>query len=185
MIKRKDSCLSLCSYFNKASCSDGGCAENRIFRVGINKPDVPTGKTAENVMNPQVEEFIQKQIEKQKKERENHLIQLGLYEDAKDGTKIYSPWFDKDSPTMGYRLKDEKGYFRYATEKKALDITDEEYSLICKYCPNLDSEESQNKLFRNAVLDKLEVLRKMIKFFMIITIIEIVCGIIVALITVL
>lgn len=61
-----------------------------------------------------------------------------------------------------------------------MDITDEEYSLICKYCPNLDSEESQNKLFRNAVLDKLEVLRKMIKFFVIITIIEIVCGIIMA-----
>ncbi|MBQ3740382.1 MAG: hypothetical protein II856_04210 [Bacteroidales bacterium] len=143
---------------------------------------MPTGeKTAENVMNPQVEEFIQKQIEKQKKDRENHLIELGLYEYAKD-KKIYSPWADKDSPTMGYMLKDEKGYYRYATEerKKALDITEEEYSLICKYCPSLDFEESQNKSFRNAVLDKLEIMRKMIKFFVIITIIEIVCGIIMA-----
>lgn len=61
-----------------------------------------------------------------------------------------------------------------------MDITDEEYSLICKYCPGLDSEESQNKSFRNAVLDKLEIMRKMIKFFVIITIIEIVCGIIMA-----
>ncbi|MCR4680415.1 MAG: hypothetical protein K5636_02240 [Bacteroidales bacterium] len=146
---------------------------------------MPTGKTAENVMNPQVEEFIQKQIERQKKEQENHLIQLGLCEYVKDAKKEYSPWRDKDSIEMGYNLKDDKGYYRYTGEKKALDITDEEYSLICKYCPNLDSEESQNKLFRNAVLDKLEVLRKMIKFFMIITIIEIVCGIIVALITVL
>jgi len=158
-----------------------GGAENRTFRVGINKPDMPTGKTAENVMNPQVEEFIQKQIEKQKKEQKNHLIQLGLCEYVKDAKKEYSPWRDKDSIEMGYTLKDDKGYYRYNQSPKALEISDEEYSLICKYCPPLDSKESQNKQFRKVVLYNLESLRKMIKFFVVLTIIEIVSGIIIAL----
>lgn len=128
-------------------------------------------------MNPQVEEFIQKQKEKQKLEREKHLIELGLF--TVEGEKKYSPWVDKDSVSMGYILKDEKGYYRIDGPKKALDVTDEEYEAICQFSPNPSSKERHIIDFCNNVVITLDTLRKMIKFFVVLTIIEIICGIIV------
>lgn len=131
-------------------------------------------------MNPKVEEFIQKQKEKQKREREKHLIKLGLAE----GEKQYTPFrSEKDAFDFGYTLKDEKGYYRLA-KAKAIDITDEEYEAICQFSPNPSSKERQNIDFCNNVVNTLDKLRKMIKFFVVLTIIEIICGIIVAIICV-
>ena len=76
-------------------------------------------------MNKLVEEFIekkekeildQKEIQKEKKleRRNNHLIKLGIV----DQTKIKKT-----------------GNFYYEDSYDALDVSDEEYALICKYAP--------------------------------------------------
>ena len=115
-------------------------------------------------MNEQVQEFLEEQKKKAKQERDNHLCKLGLY-DLEKCTKSYSasPWKnEEDARNFGYLYKDEKGWFKLIGKRYAISVTDEEYEEICKVCPMPVNKKDE---FSEALLDKIDSIRKMVKFF--------------------
>ena len=131
-----------------------------------------------------IEEQRKKQEENRLKEKEKHLIDIGLFDESK-ATKKYSPFNESESIAYGYRMKDEKGRFRYEWETNdgkpaVLDVTDEEYEEICKLCPPVGNIIEDN--FQKELLDKTDSIRRMVKFFVILTVISMACGLILAII---
>ena len=105
-------------------------------------------------MNAKVQEFIDKMIEKLKaeelkqkedklKQREEHLISLGLYEFKNDReyndykTIIFTQWDEE-----------KKKYYIEIEKKVALKITDEEYQEILKYAPIIEEKKEVKKEFQ-------------------------------------
>lgn len=125
-------------------------------------------------MNPKVEEFIKHQKQKQNESRAKHLKSLGLIEYAETGEKKYCTpsYTDADAKNYGYVHSDEKGRFKYVGGNKALDVTDAEYEEICKYCPEPKKEDD----FQGELLYKVDSIRKMVKFFTIITIVSLIIA---------
>lgn len=125
-------------------------------------------------MNEQVQKFLEEQKKKQQKERDKHLHRLGLY-DFDKCEKVYVSVDDKfqSEETLnnnGY-FKDENGWFTIDGPRYALSVTDEEYEEICKFCPVIKKDG-----FSEMLLEKVDSIRKMVKFFVIITIISVVLG---------
>lgn len=127
-------------------------------------------------MNEQVQKFLEEQKKKAKQERNNHLGSLGLY-DFEKCEKVYvdvdEKMLSKETiKSRGY-FKDEKGWFKIDGTKFVLPVTDEEYEEICKYCPVKKKDR-----FSEELLDKVDSVRKMVKFFVILTVISLIIGII-------
>lgn len=123
-------------------------------------------------MNEQVQKFLEEQKKKANQERDNHLAKLGLY-DFEKCKKVYAPsWYDEQTAlASGYINKDENGCFRIDGPKYVLQVSDEEYEEICKYCPVIKKDD-----FSELFLEEVDSIRKMVKFFVIITIISVVLG---------
>ena len=132
-------------------------------------------------MNTQVTEFIEKQKEQCSKKRTEHLRTLGLIDFDKSEKKYANPAYsDVQKKDYGYVYHDEKGDFKYVNTV-GLSVTDEEYAEICRYCP----PEKNMTAFEKQMLEQIDVLRKMMKFFMMVTIIGLVISFIAGLIVVL
>ena len=89
-------------------------------------------------MNKKVQEFIEKmkEIEKAKelKQREEHLISLGLIDEEK--TKRGIVYLDNWDGTRGWKFDNEKNkYYKEDYVPAAIEVTDEEYQEILKYAP--------------------------------------------------
>lgn len=91
---------------------------------------------------------------------------------------------DSNMLSHGYE-KDENGKWFYYDAKvqnlKAIDVTDEEYAEICKYCPPLQvASNTENK--DDELLKQVDSIRKMVKFFTILMIISLVLAVILGMI---
>jgi len=89
-------------------------------------------------MNTKVQEFIDKMKEEQKevelKQREEHLISLGLIDEEK--TKYGIVYLDNWDGTKDCKFDNEKNkYYKESFVPAAIEITDEEYQEILKYAP--------------------------------------------------
>lgn len=125
-------------------------------------------------MNEKVEKFlqVQKEIELQKKDK--HLISIGLIDDS-SAEKIYVQGsFTEENAKYYNYFKDDKGWYQYGKGIKALQVTDEEYAEICKYSPSEDNSLNHEK----EIISQLNSIRQMVKFFLILTIISLVAGVI-------
>ena len=82
-------------------------------------------------MNPKVQDFLDKKKGEEKAEelqrRNEHLISLGLVDEEKSSSIVY----------------DEENQLSYDIENLAIEVTDEEYAEICKYCPETTNSNSQ------------------------------------------
>ena len=90
-------------------------------------------------MNEIVAKFLEEQKLKKQEEfnrkKNEHLIELGLVDEQNTKPKEYlegaaSQWYRE---MHGYTHCDEKGW--YKNLPVAIDVTDEEYEEICKWCP--------------------------------------------------
>lgn len=96
-------------------------------------------------MNEIVSKFIEEQKEKQKvelqKQREEHLVELGLI----DGEKSYAhPGLSEyDAKKYGYTHQDSKGFYKIKNGV-AMKVSDEEYEEICKLCPPKKGKSNSN-----------------------------------------
>ena len=125
-------------------------------------------------MNEQLQKFLEEQKKKTKQERDNHLGKLGLYDFEKCNKVYANPSWDKQTAiTEGYIYKDEKGYFKIDGSKYVIQVSDEEYGEICKYCPVIEKNG-----FSEVLLDNVGSIRKMVKFFTILAVINLVVGLI-------
>ena len=126
-------------------------------------------------MNAKVEEFINKMKEEQKlkelKQKEEHLISLGLLDESKSTIKIeyrdyWESGFDK--------WDEEKG--KYYKETKVLipiDVSDEEYQEILRYAPIVEKKQEKEEE------DKVTSWAKTIKIFAdILFVLNIIAGLI-------
>ncbi len=108
-------------------------------------------------MNELVAKFIEEKKKEQenklKKQREEHLLNLGIVDNSNVTKKYCSKdlleWQRKE---YGYIYHDENGYFRYNENPVALDISDEDYAEICKLCPPESNkiEANESKLESNS-----------------------------------
>ena len=130
-------------------------------------------------MNEIVAQFIEKKRLEQKKE---HLLNLGLVEDDNELKKIYcsNNFTEYDRCLRGFRFKDEKGYYKFVGDPKVIEVSDEEYEEICKICPPhiFDAENNPDK-FQYNLLKKVDSIRKMVLFFMIITVVGLVLSLLI------
>lgn len=97
-------------------------------------------------MNEIVSKFIEEQKEKQKvelqKQREEHLVELGLI-DEELSVKKYAPSISEElAQKLGYTHQDSKGL--YKIEGVAMKVSDEEYEEICKLCPPKKRKSNSN-----------------------------------------
>jgi len=87
-------------------------------------------------MNPKVQEFLDKKKEEELKRRNEHLISLGLVDKSKKEKKYGSAFEDN-------AIKEEVTGRYYVERYGALEVTDEEYAEICKYCSETTNSNSQ------------------------------------------
>ena len=112
-------------------------------------------------MNPQLEKYINNRKEEIKKQRENHLLSLGLIDESK--TIVERILVDDIDEVKNVRIVkfDEtlnKYYFEEET-KFPIDITEEEYQELLKYIP-------QDKIKPNKeASENLTTLNKLYKVF--------------------
>lgn len=88
-------------------------------------------------MNEKVQDMINQEIERldalKKKERDEHLISLGLVDEEKSARKYYDYYF--------YDAKwDQEKELYFIGISGAIEVTDEEYRKICKYFPPTKKE---------------------------------------------
>lgn len=97
-------------------------------------------------MNAKVEDFIKKMKEEQKakklKQREEHLISLGLLDENKTiKDRVY---LDNWDATKDCKLDSDKNkYYIESYVPAPLEVTDEEYQEILKYAPITKEEEEE------------------------------------------
>lgn len=95
-------------------------------------------KSKTTTMNERVEELLKSRrefLEKEKIDKRNqHLIDIGLY-DIGESIIWTDDWNDDAKP--GWKYDEEKGkYYKVLqSQKKAIEVTDEEYEEICKLFP--------------------------------------------------
>jgi len=92
-------------------------------------------------MNEQVKSLIEKEKERlaiaENLKRERHLRNLGLF-DIKNIERVYTPNFN------GAKFDSEKkSYYYEKGDKVVLDVTDSEYSEICKYFPPTSDDSTK------------------------------------------
>ena len=99
-------------------------------------------------MNTKVQEFINKmkaqQEEKELRQRKEHLISLGLVNENNSfvGKKYFDKW---DGTSACHWDNEEKKYYKKVEQKDALEVSDEEYLEILKYCPLSDTKDTYTK----------------------------------------
>ena len=100
-------------------------------------------------------ELEKKRAEEFKKEKEQLLLKLGLFEKVyseqpMDGISEEFPYYEYDKETNKYR------YYK----KVVVEVTDEEYAEICKYAQEEEQEKSHSNMFKGEEIknipDKLE-----------------------------
>ena len=98
-------------------------------------------------MNAKVQEFIEKMKTEEQKRREEHLISLGLIDEEKSfiGRKYFDNW---DGTTGCHWDNNENKYYKEMKIEVALDVTEEEYQEILKYCP-LTTKVEHSKQFKS------------------------------------
>lgn len=93
-------------------------------------------------MDEKVKAFLEEEAKAKAKERDEHLIELGLYSEVREYGSEGQAY-----PYVNYDKEQEK---YYAVRKKALPVTDEEYAEICRYRPyikvNQDNSSAENSL---------------------------------------
>jgi hypothetical protein len=91
-------------------------------------------------MNKQLEEFIAQKKEKinhsKIEKRNKHLIELGLIDKSKTKREYYDAW--NADPGLIYDETEKKYYIETPVP---LEITDEEYDEVCKYCSTPTTRE--------------------------------------------
>ena len=135
-------------------------------------------------MNEIVAKFIEEQNEKlrqeKQKEKDKHLLELGLIdENLSEKQYAGASTTEGDAKVWGYKHHDSKGYFKII-KGVPLNVTDEEYEEICKVSP--PTKTIPDDKFQVELLEKTDSIRKMVKFFVILTVISMVCGFILALV---
>lgn len=90
-------------------------------------------------MNQKLQEFLERASQEKKKkeqtQREEHLISLGLVDGEE---RVYSKVrYGK------YLLWDKEQKMYYYKRQKPIEVTDEEYELICKYAPYEESSKQK------------------------------------------
>lgn len=92
-------------------------------------------------MNAKVQEFIEKMKAEEQKRREEHLISLGLIDEEKSfiGKKYFDKW---DGTSTCHWDNKERKYYKMVEFKDALEVSDEEYLEILKYCPLTGTKET-------------------------------------------
>jgi hypothetical protein len=135
-------------------------------------------------MNEIVVKFIKEQNEKlrqeKQKEKDKHLLELGLIdENLSEKQYAGASTTEGDAKVWGYKHHDSKGYFKII-KGVPLNVTDEEYEEICKVSP--PTKTIPDDKFQVELLEKTDSIRKMVKFFVILTVISMVCGFILALV---
>lgn len=94
-------------------------------------------------MNNKVQEFINKQKEKELKQKEAHLISLGLIDESKSINSIeYLDEWDGTNECKWDTVI--RKYYKEIEQKVALTVTDQEYQEILKYAP-ITSETNHTK----------------------------------------
>lgn len=146
-------------------------------------------------MNKQLEEFFAKQKQEKQKVRDEHLKELGLYYDLeKYELKEISEQMASFARPENIEVIDKKYYMKVC--EKRLDVSDEEYERILEYCPlkeektaeqaEMAEEEKtakeESKENFEVLLGKVDAIRKMMKFFTVLTIISLSISIIVCII---
>ena len=85
-------------------------------------------------MNQKLQEFLERASQEKKKkeqtQREEHLISLGLVDEEREYNKVR---------TGKYRYWDNEKKMYFCDRQKPIEVTDEEYELICKYAPYEES----------------------------------------------
>ena len=103
-------------------------------------------------MNTKVQEFIDKmkaeKKEKELRQRKEHLISLGLIDENKSfvGKKYSDVW---DGTSTCHWDNKEKKYYKMAEIKDAIEVSDEEYLEILKYCPLTEAKGNTTKATGN------------------------------------
>lgn len=96
-------------------------------------------------MNAKVQEFIEKMKAEQKvkelQKRKEHLISLGLIDENNSfvGKKYLDQW---DGTSTCHWDNKERKYYKMVEFKDALEVSDEEYLEILKYCPLTGTKEN-------------------------------------------
>jgi len=137
-------------------------------------------------MNPIVEKWIAEQEQLRKKKREEHLIALGLIDKTKSNLKtVYKSAAGIVLDEDGVELVKKRGGQVIETTTgsiEVIDVTDEEYDLICKYAP-----EPQEKATTSSGRNEIELLKSIANSTSIISkiliayvILSIIAGIIIA-----
>ena len=93
------------------------------------------------IMNPKVEEFINKMKEEQEKQKKEYLISLGLVDESKsiNTIEILDKWDGTNDCEWDFKLQK---YCKKVQKYEALDVTDEEYQEILKYAPIAETQRS-------------------------------------------
>ena len=131
------------------------------------------------IMNAIVTEFINKKKEEQKekelKQREKHLISLGLLDPSKSIERI--AYFDAWDNTKECKWDAENGkYCKITQQYAAIEVTEEEYQEILKYAPLIldQSKKKENIQERTVWADTISIVA------LIVLILNIIGGIILA-----
>ena len=100
-------------------------------------------------MNDKVQEFIEKLKAEQKvkelQKRKEHLISLGLIDENNSfvGKKQLDQW---DGTSTCHWDNKERKYYKMVEIKDALEVSDEEYLEILKYCPLTETKENTKSI---------------------------------------
>ena len=114
-------------------------------------------------MNPVLQEFIAKAKEEKRKQREKHLVSLGLI----DENKSYRDYYDYYKADLDLKYDREKGQY-YKDIYTPIDITDEEYEELLKWLPKENKVETNVSRYSGSIVG----------FSIIYLILSIICGVI-------
>ena len=94
-------------------------------------------------MNEKVQEFIKRMKEEQEKQKNKHLITLGLIDESKTTEKREY----LDNFIAGAKLDGAKNQYYIETKEYApIEVTDEEYEEILKYAPIEEEKNEKTKV---------------------------------------
>ena len=125
-------------------------------------------------MNAKLENWLNEQKQKDQQKKINHLIELGLCEETDEQIKKIVP---SSTPNCFYD-KEMDRYCIYEKKKEAIEVSDEEYELICRHAHFTENKKDYGK---EQMMNDLHNTRNWIKFFGILTIIGLIISAIIGL----
>lgn len=134
-------------------------------------------------MDKKLEQWLNEQKAIKAKRRDEHLIELGLIDDAKtyEETTYYSGKGKAITAEEANKLKDNFNYVETITEKHytPIQVTDEEYELICKYIPEGTNKQSPDEPSEKEYLRRIAKSTKTVSTILVVyVILSVIMGII-------